>query len=214
MPEFTELPYYKRPDLSPYLIHLTKRNHKTGTSARDNLMSILREGVIQPSSSRWGFIKGDQEATCLMDVPISALKHVLTTENVASPYPRYEPYGIVISKQYAYKQGARPVLYLSHEEMEALNVPDDQLWRVVHFDVTEEDWAGWLHEREWRCPGPFELPQRHTFTAALVKTASEVPAIRKQLVRHEAEFASVPRSVIPVQVVCEGLPWLDEDALS
>lgn len=98
MPEFTELPYYKRPDLSPYLVHLTKRNQNTGKSARENLLSILREGVIRPSSSDWGFIKGNQEAACLMDVPISALKHVLTTENVASPYPRYEPYGIVISK--------------------------------------------------------------------------------------------------------------------
>lgn len=93
-------------------------------------------------------------------------------------------------------------------------MPDDQLWRVVHFDVTEEDWTGWLHEREWRCPGPFELPRSHTFTAAPVKTSSEVPAVRRQLVGDEDQFASVPRSVIPVQVVCEGLPWLDENELS
>lgn len=213
MPEFTELPYYKRPDLSPYLIHLTKRSKKTGQSAKENLLSILREGIIHPSTSEWGFIKGNQSATCFMDVPISSLKHVLTTENVASPYPRYEPYGIVISKQYAYEQGARPVLYLSKEEMRALDVPEDQLWRVVDFDVSGDDWSGWLHEREWRIPGPFELPQSHTFTAALVKSAVEVPSIREELVRSSSEFSSIPRSVIPVQVVCEGLPWLDQEKL-
>lgn len=209
MPDFVELPYYKRSDLSPYLIHLTKRNKTTGATAKENLLSILREGTIHPSTSDWGFIKGNQAATCFMDVPISALKQVLTRENVDSEYPRYEPYGIVISKQYAYKHGARPVLYLSQEEMREMSVPDDQLWRVVDFDVSGDEWTGWLHEREWRAPGAFELPRSHTFTAALVKSSAEVPAIREELVRSPGDFASIPRAVLPLQVVCEGLPYLE-----
>lgn len=213
MPEFVELPYYKRPDLSPYLIHLTKRSKKSGKSAKENLLNILREGVIHPSSSQWGFIKGNQSATCFMDVPIAALKQVLTTENVESEYPRYEPYGIVISKQYAYQQGARPVLYLSDDELQQLQIPDDQRWRVVKFDASDNEWTGWVHEREWRVPGAFELPRSHGFTAALVKTANQVPGIYEQLLESPTQFASKPHSVIPIQVVCEGLPYLADSPI-
>lgn len=151
MPELVELPYYKRPDLTPYLIHLTKRS--SGGSALDNLRSILQEGAIRPSSSQRGFIKGNQSATCFMDVPIAALKHVLTEDNVDRSAPRYEPFGIMVGKKYAYEHGARPVLHLSDDELNAMRVPQDQLWRVVKFELEGEDWKSWHHEREWRAPG-------------------------------------------------------------
>jgi hypothetical protein len=38
-----------------------------------------------------------------MDIPFQALKYVLTPENADPQKPRYEPYGVVITKGYAYK---------------------------------------------------------------------------------------------------------------
>ena len=41
MPEFEHLPFNERPDLSPYLVHLTKNTKKEDEySAFDNLVSL------------------------------------------------------------------------------------------------------------------------------------------------------------------------------
>jgi hypothetical protein len=56
-PAFEELPFYERPDLTPSLIHLTKRS-KDGASALDNLVSIPlkqhgRAAVVVPEGDEW-----------------------------------------------------------------------------------------------------------------------------------------------------------------
>lgn len=209
MPKFIEYPYYVRPDLSPYLIHLTKSDPESGLSARDRLLKILREGVIRASDPRSGHIKGDTPAVCFMDVPFMALKQVLSDANVERG--RYEPYGLVISKQLGYREGARPALYLSREETSHL-IQEEERWRVVHFDGSDpDDWSGWLHEREWRLKGDFPLPSPYRFTGVLVKTASECARFRQDLEASPGEIPSMPHSIIPIQVVCQGLPYLGGD---
>lgn len=64
-------PLFDRPDLTPCLIHLTKRTRDK--SAFENLLSILQEGQIN-SSGNAGFIKGKITATCFMDMPFKHLK--------------------------------------------------------------------------------------------------------------------------------------------
>lgn len=92
MPKFKELPFSERPDLTPYLIHLTKNTiPEDKFSAFDNLVSILKTGEV------WGskrFIQGPNPAACFMDIPFFSLKYVLNEENTNSENPRYEPYGI------------------------------------------------------------------------------------------------------------------------
>jgi hypothetical protein len=90
-------------------------------------------------------------------VPFVALRYVLNAENTNRKKPRYEPYGVFITKKYGYENGRRPVLYLSDEEMGQLKIPSKELWRVVRFEVREAGWISWLHEREWRCRGNFAL---------------------------------------------------------
>jgi hypothetical protein len=50
------------------------------------------------------------------------LKYVLADENAS----RYEPFGLVISKSYAYQHDCRPVCYLSDSEAEEMQVPVSQ----------------------------------------------------------------------------------------
>lgn len=74
---FNDLPTTSRPDMTPFLIHLTKSNEET--SAFDNLVNILKSGLIKTTDGT-GFIKGGCRAACFMEVPISALKYSLTKE--------------------------------------------------------------------------------------------------------------------------------------
>ena len=202
LPKFDDLPFNARPDLSPYLIHLTKNTAgQDGYSALDNLISILKTGEIRGSTST-GFIKGPHAATCFMDVPFQGLKYVLTPEDTDPQDPRYEPYGIIVQKQYAYKKGCRPVLYLSDAEVKKIGVVRDELWRVVRLEVEQDGWISWLHEREWRCKGDFSLPTE--ITGVLVKNTASVNKLYQQLTKDPNEFKCRPRSVIPLSIICQG----------
>lgn len=136
--DFEDLPFYDRPDLTPYLIHLTKNTEMEDEySAFDNLVNILKTGQIWGSKKEKGFIKGPNPAACFMDVPFISLKHILNQENSNPEDPRYEPLCIFVTKKYAYDNGCRPFLCLSNEEMSELGIPDTELWRVVRFEVTD-----------------------------------------------------------------------------
>lgn len=90
MAEYEDLPFDVRPDLSPYITHLTKNTRaENDCSAFDNLISILQKGEIWGSSTEKGFIKGPNEAVCFMDIPLYCLKYVLNRENTDSDHPRY-----------------------------------------------------------------------------------------------------------------------------
>src|SRR6266700_2537061 len=74
LPQFDDLPFNARPDLTPYLIHLTKNTRVDDEfSALANLKSILKAGEIWGSNTSKGFIKGPNTAVCFMDVPFQAV---------------------------------------------------------------------------------------------------------------------------------------------
>jgi hypothetical protein len=195
--DFDVLPFNARADLTPYLIHLTRRSDD-GDSALRNLFNILKTGEIWGSSNE-GFVKGTRRAACLMDVPFVALKHICNNRN----RERYEPYGIVVTKRFAYKMGARPVLYLSNKELRVLRIPRREQWRVVRFEVSDAGWISWLHEREWRCPDELPLP-KNWVRAALVKNTKDALKLQRWL-RDDDDVACRPSSILPVEVVCQGL---------
>lgn len=205
MPDFDELPFSSRPDLSPYLIHLTKNTKSEDEfSAFDNLVSILKSGEIWGSKSSRGFIKGKRKAACFMDVPFASLKYVLTPEGADPETPRYEPYGVVITKRYGYDHGCRPVLYLSNREVDALGIPAEELWRVVRLEVRDGgSWISWLHEREWRSLGTFKLPKR--IQAVLVRTTKDARELAKMIASAPGDFVCTPSSIIPLTVMSQGL---------
>lgn len=204
LPQFDELPFNARPDLSPYLVHLTKNTKQEDEhSAFDNLVNILHTGEIWGSDPSQGFIKGKRSVTCFMDVPFPALKYVLTPENTDPQKPRYEPYGPVITKTFAYKKGCRPVLYLSNHEVKKVGIVDDELWRVVRFEVNERGWISWLHEREWRCKGTFKLPSK--IQAVLVKNTKSAKRLAQMISDAPDDFKCKPSTIIPLTVMLQGL---------
>ena len=208
MPDFEELPFFQRPDLTPYLIHLT-RNTKTenGRSAFKNLVKILQTGRIRGSENKKGkgYIKGPNRAACFMDVPFYALKYVLNAQDSDPDDPRYEAFGIFVIKKNAYKKGCRPVLYLSNKELKNLGIPKNEWWRVVRLEADGESWISWLHEREWRAKGDYPLSPK---PGVLVKNSNYAEKLRKLLDDEPEKFKVRPRTVIPLTIVCQGLPHL------
>ncbi|UVM20039.1 hypothetical protein [Pseudomonas wadenswilerensis] len=207
--ESNSLPFIERPDLSPFLIHLTKNTKADdGCSAFDNLVRILKTGKIWGSTKEKGFIKGPNKAACFMDVPFSALKYILNSSNTKSDSPRYEPYGIIVSKTFAHRNGCRPVMYLSNEELRKINIPNEELWRVVRLEGVDGEGINWVHEREWRRKGHFSLPtDPHT---VLVKNINNAKKLRKLLRGEREEFKSLPSSIMPLTILCQGLPYKEE----
>lgn len=200
------LPFFQRPDLSPFLIHLTKNTkNEDDYSAFDNLVSILMTGEIFGSGKK-GFIKGPSTASCFMDMPLGSLKYVLNEQNSNPQRPRYEPFGIVISKEYAFKRGCRPVLYLSNKELRDLSIPAEEQWRVVRLEKVDGTGINWLHEREWRAKGSFRLPSK--LRAVLVRDVNTAARLQERISRERTNFKTIPGSIIPLSVLCQGLPYL------
>ena len=207
MAEFESLPFDTRPDLSPYIIHLTKNTiAQDKYSAFDNLVNMLEKGEIWGSDRETGFIKGPDKATCFMDTPIGSLKYILNTENSDPKKPRYEPYGLLINKKRAYNKGCRPVLYLSDSETRELRIPATELWRVVRLEVAGDKWISWMHEREWRSKGNFKIPKKSF--SVFVKTAADAKRLQKEIAAKPKSFKSIPESILPLEIVCEGLSYL------
>ena len=202
-PAFDDLPFNKRPDLSPYLIHLTKNTKsKDDFSAYENLVHILQTGRIW-GSGKGGYIRGGKKAACFMDVPFASLKYVLTPENTKPSEPRYEPYGLVVGKASGYKRGLRPVLYLSDEEVRQLGIPKVEQWRVVRLEKRDDGWVNWVHEREWRCKGAYKL--RATVPAVIVRNLAAAKQLRERLADEPDQFKCTPDAILPASMICQGL---------
>lgn len=201
------LPYVERPDLTPFLIHLTKNTKADdNSSAFDNLVSILKSGEIFASNKKKGFIKGTNGAACFMDVPFMSLKYILNKDTANPKNPKYEPFGIVIRKTTAYQKGARPVLYLSNDELDEIGVPDGELWKVVRFEGIGTEAVNWTHEREWRAKGNFKLPKEPI--AVLVANTKFARKLETLISEQGSKFKAKPKSIIPINVITQGLVYL------
>ena len=119
-------------------------------SALDNLVTILREGAVRGSTR---MVRGGQPVVCLFDVALSDLRILLSRRNRR----RYQPFGIAIDKRYAFRMGARPVIYIPWREAERLLAPGER-WRVVALDLERHPPVDWSFEREWRIAGDLALP--------------------------------------------------------
>lgn len=130
------------------LMHFTRAGRTE--SALDNLVSILREGVVRGSTR---MVRERRAVVCLFDVPVRDLRMLLDRRNRR----RYEPFGIAIDKRYAFRMGARPVIYMPWDEAESLLAPGER-WRVVALELERDVPIDWSYEREWRLAGDLALP--------------------------------------------------------
>lgn len=89
------------------LTHFTRA--RAASSALDNLIAILRDGLIHGSER---MIRGRRRAVCLFDAPLAELHKLLDHRN----RHRYQPFGVAVDKRYAFRMGVRPVVYMPWRE--------------------------------------------------------------------------------------------------
>jgi len=147
------------------LTHFTRASRQGG--ALDNLIAILGEGIVRGSSR---MVRNKRSVVCLFDAPLSELAKALDRRNRR----RYQPFGIALDKRYAFRMGARPVIYLPWNEARRI-IPERELWRVVHLDIERVPAIDWSFEREWRIAGDLTLDARHA--VALVESWRDADAV-------------------------------------
>jgi hypothetical protein len=147
------------------LTHFTRRSAQG--DAMDNLVTILRAGIIQGSTR---MVRCKRAAVCLFDAPLSELNRLLGRANRR----RYEPFGIALDKRYAFRMGARPVIYMPWTEARRM-LGQHELWRVVTIDLERTPPIDWTFEREWRAADQLKLPPGGA--VALVETWRDVDDI-------------------------------------
>lgn len=151
-------------------------------------------------------LRGPNKAACFMDVPLSSLKYIINVQNSDPENPRYEPFGVLVTKKFAYKRGCRPVLYLSNNEGKTLRIPREEQWRVVRLEVSGDKWISWMHEREWRCKQQFKLPNK--IGSVFVRNTKYAEKLQKLISENPKRVRTKPQSIVPLNIICQGLPYL------
>lgn len=125
--------YELREDMSNYLFHFTK-----GKDAYLALEKILSERILLDKNGN-GYICFTEAPICMLADFFKYICNQYTVPKIIAPY------GIGIKKDLLFKNGARPVIYGTHDEKALL--PEELQWRHVDMNLPNYDFS-WL--REWR----------------------------------------------------------------
>ena len=118
-------------------------------------------------------VPGITPVVCFQDMPLRAIVENIRYEKYlreekGMPKKRYSPFGIRIEKRYAFRLGARPVVYEKNSDYKDVLTPDNY-WRYVAMDYESKgQYADWAHEREWRSKDDFHFD--YTFIAVALPT--------------------------------------------
>jgi len=132
-----------RRDMSDLLFHFTKST--ADESANSVLEKILNEGKLRGASKP----KNSDKFVCFTEAPIQECNSIFSLVSIATlpeHLPRYEPYGVAVSKKWLYEQGGRHVIY-DHPNARS-DFSKSQLYRFAPYDP--ENGKDFTWEREWR----------------------------------------------------------------
>lgn len=167
-----------RRDMGDLLFHFTRgaepkwmevRGHKfnTAETAADILGKIVQGGTLR-GSSRWTY---GIDTICFTEAPIQEFNSVFALASIASEKhlrPRYEPYGVAVSKNWLFSKGGRPVIY-DHPDAQK-KYPHELLYRFCPYNPESDVDYTW--EREWRIDSKeLKLDPKHTLV--IVPTSAE-----------------------------------------
>ena len=183
-----------RRDIGNLLFHFTRKPettlveiHRPGltatppASASAVLRKILSEGTLN-ASSRWTA----ESCICFTESPIHEFNAIFSLVAIAASEaerPRYEPYGVAVTKKWLFAQGGRPVIYDQPDTFPEL--PDTQRYRFVPYNPNAGIDFTW--EREWRFKGGI-LTLDPSETLVVVPTAGEAFNLAYELADMEADY--------------------------
>lgn len=107
---------HRRTDLSTFVVHFTR---DTGTSARDNLLSILLNrciearnvhGMAKELAARFDQVAATQQAVCFTETP---LEHAwMMCSPIEGREVQLGPHGVAFTKSFARRKSVNPVWFL------------------------------------------------------------------------------------------------------
>jgi hypothetical protein len=110
-----------RGDISSRLIHLTRGNGEK--TVEQVFASIVNESKLRGSARD---IRGGYSCVCFTEAPLTSLAQVMAANSTTM---RYQPFGVMVSKDWLYAKGGRPVIYGEPDEFDAL--PHGMKFRYV-----------------------------------------------------------------------------------
>ena len=138
--------FTRKPDQKEVTIKIDDRSTTISpTSAWGVLSKILHEGKLI-GTSKWTHGKN---CVCFTEAPIQEFNSIFSLVEIAASRqekPRYEPYGIAVSKTWLFEKGGRPVIYDHPQSFHTF--PDHLKYRFVPYDPSNGIDFSW--EREWR----------------------------------------------------------------
>jgi len=159
---------------SNYLAHFTK-----GRDAYDNLVSILRDGVIRAGNLPWT----NRPAVCFSECPWSSLlQHAR----------HYSPYAVGFSKPHVFAAGGGPAYYVRADhfpeqfwapEVYPFVTPFWPEYRPAHLRSAEHlggRTVDYTHEREWRVPHDFAF-DRGRLAFVILNTYEDMARFPREL---------------------------------
>lgn len=130
-----------RLDISPFLIHFTSGDGLDDAFHR--LQTILADRRLLGSAR---LIKGGYQCVCFSESPLGSLQAGFVNERC---YSRYSPFGVMVSKQWLFSLGGRPVIY--ETEQDYFELAPSHAWRHMRYDIrTNRERVDYTWEREWR----------------------------------------------------------------
>jgi hypothetical protein len=144
-----------RRDLGSLLFHFTRAPHdhtppirirSWPRSAMNSLGNILAERRLCGSAAN---IRGGHRCICFTEAPISEVVSLFRLSDLAAEgglRPKYEPYGVAVTKKWLFTRGGRPAIYQPDAEYDLL--PESIRYRHVRYDPIAGVDFTW--EREWR----------------------------------------------------------------
>ena len=184
-----------RRDMGNLLFHFTRKPKEKfvvvktrggelsmSASAYSVLNKILYEESLK-GSSKWTY---GENCICFTEAPIVEFNSIFALNEIASSNkekPRYEPFGIAVSKKWLYEKGGRPVIYDHPSNINLL--PAELKYRFVPYDPANGIDYTW--EREWRLNADFlKLDPKHTLV--VVPTSEDAFNIVYEFSDMEADY--------------------------
>ncbi len=172
-----------REDVSRFIVHLTRDDRKTfknGSTARDNLISILKARKLLATkahclhNTKIAHLPEKHRkrlaVVCFTEVPLNQL-HLIVRE-IPGRNTCLAPYGVVFTKDFIAKTGGQPAIYINSynqnlwlreavDELFKQSQKDEEfdgkLWRFLPFLNAKHEKYDFSWEREWRVRGNFNF---------------------------------------------------------
>jgi hypothetical protein len=159
--QISELRRYRHPDISDHVVHFSGRSGTAGPGVPNAIVAMkdwerLGQILVDQQIRAFPPFGTSEPVVCFTECTTAGIKTLMADR-------RYTPCGVAFSKDFVFRKGGGPALYVRGDEWEHV----DELPAQLRARVTRR-WPGatgaagaplpwylerqseWLHEREWR----------------------------------------------------------------